>query len=157
MNNSLPRLIDGMVATLRNEVIPRVEGEFARGQAYGVIYMLNSIRLRADWSPGFLGEQIAALNELTHTLQTQGVDADRLPEVTAPALPDLRALEASRDEGDRRVCGLIDWLEDHRAQLPTTQAAAIEAALNHYMHRQIRWELKTSAKPMFAEMSSGTD
>ena len=42
MNNSLPRLIDGMVATLRKEVIPRVEGDFARGQAFGVIYMLKA-------------------------------------------------------------------------------------------------------------------
>ena len=41
MNNSLPRLIDGMVATLRKEVIPHIEGDFARGQAYGVIYMLE--------------------------------------------------------------------------------------------------------------------
>ena len=60
MNNSLPRLIDGMIATLREEVIPHVEGEFARGQAFGLIYMLNSIRLRADWSPAFVGEQLAA-------------------------------------------------------------------------------------------------
>lgn len=42
MNNSLERLIDGMVATLREEVIPQVGTEFARGQAFGVIYMLNS-------------------------------------------------------------------------------------------------------------------
>ena len=47
MNNSLPRLIDGMVAMLRKEVIPHIEGDFARGQAYGVIYMLSSIKLRA--------------------------------------------------------------------------------------------------------------
>ena len=46
MNNSLPRLIDGMVATLRKEVIPRVDGDYARGQAFGVIYMLNSLKLR---------------------------------------------------------------------------------------------------------------
>ena len=44
MNNSLPRLIEGMVATLRSEIIPHLDGEFARGQAFGVIYMLNNIR-----------------------------------------------------------------------------------------------------------------
>ena len=60
MNNSLHRLIDGMVATLRSEVIPNIGTEFARGQAFGVIYMLNSIRLRAEWSSAFHGELIAA-------------------------------------------------------------------------------------------------
>ncbi len=157
MNNSLSRLIDGMVATLRTEVIPKLEGEFARGQAFGVIYMLNSIRLRADWSPAFLGEQLAALAELSQTLSAQGVEADRLPEVPATALPDLRALEAARDEGDRRVCALIDWVEDNRAALPAARATAVDAALRHYMNRQIRWEMSTSAKPMFAEISSGEE
>ena len=63
MNNSLPRLIDGMVATLRKEVIPHIEGDFARGQAFGVIYMLNSLKLRASWSNEFLIEQLRALEE----------------------------------------------------------------------------------------------
>ena len=58
MNNSLARLIDGMVATLRKEVIPRVEGDYARGQAFGVIYMLNSLKLRCSWSNAFLVEQL---------------------------------------------------------------------------------------------------
>ena len=61
MNNSLPRLIDGMVATLRKEVIPRIEGEYARGQAFGVIYMLNSLKLRCSWSNAFLLEQLKSL------------------------------------------------------------------------------------------------
>ena len=63
MNNSLPRLIDGMVATLRKEVIPHINGDFARGQAFGVIYMLSSIKLRAAWSNAFLSKQLRALEE----------------------------------------------------------------------------------------------
>lgn len=157
MNNSLPRLIDGMVATLRNEVIPHTQGEFARGQAYGLIYMLNSIRLRADWSPAFVGEQLAALQELTQALQAHGIEPDRLPQVPDAALPDLRTLEAARDQGDQRVCALIDWLEAHREHWPAERITAIDDALRHYMNRQIRWELTTSAKPMFAEISSGSD
>ncbi len=157
MNNSLARLIDGMEATLRTEIIPRIDGEFARGQAFGVIYMLKSIRLRADWSPAFLGEQLGALEELSRTLTPHGLDADLVPQATAVALPDPRALEAVRDDGDRRVCALIDWLENHRDALPASQATAIDGALRHYLNRQLRWELSTSAKPMFAEMSSGND
>lgn len=139
MNNSLPRLIDGMIATLRDEVIPHVDGEFARGQAFGVIYMLNSIRLRAD------------------ALRGLGVDAALLPLPAAAALPEMRALEACRDEGDRRVCALLDWLDARRTTLGADRSAAIDAALSRYMHRQIKFELGTSAKPMFAEISGGTD
>ncbi len=156
MNNSLPRLIDGMVATLRSEIIPHLDGEFARGQAFGVIYMLNNIRLRADWSPAFLGEQLAALAELAAALQALGVEAKFIPE-TARDSTDPRVLEALRDEGDRRVCALMDWLEQQRAQLPADTASALDAALFRYMNRQLKWELSTSAKPMFAEISSGND
>ena len=155
MNNSLPRLIDGMIATLREEVIPHVEGEFARGQAFGLIYMLNSIRLRADWSPAFVGEQLAAQAELADKLAPLDVDAALLP------LPmetgDVKAMEVRRDDNDRRVCALLDWLEAQREQLDPLLAAAIDEALSDYMHRQLKWELKTSAKPMFAEISSGTE
>jgi hypothetical protein len=157
MNNSLARLIDGMEATLRTEIVPRIDGEFARGQAFGVIYMLKSIRLRADWSPAFLGEQLAALEELARTLAPHGLDAELVPQAAAAILPDPRALEAVRDDGDRRVCALIDWLDDHRGALAVPRAAAIDGALRHYLNRQLRWELSTSAKPMFAEISSGTD
>ena len=156
MNNSLPRLIDGMVATLRSEIIPHLDGEFARGQAFGVIYMLNNIRLRADWSPAFLGEQLAALAELAAALQALGVEAKFIPE-TARDSTDPRVLEALRDEGDRRVCALMDWLEQQRAQLPADTASALDAALFRYMNRQLKWELSTSAKPMFAEISGGSE
>lgn len=157
MNNSLPRLIDGMIATLRNEVIPHVDGEFARGQAYGLIYMLNSLRLRADWSPAFVGEQLAAQRELAMMLQDLGIEAALLPEAGATDGIDMRALEACRDDNDRRICALLDWIDDQRSTLAPQRATAIDEALRRYMQRQLKWELSTSAKPMFAEISSGSE
>ena len=50
MNNSFARLIDGMNATLRSEVLTRLDDEFARGQVFGVINLLNTFKVRADWS-----------------------------------------------------------------------------------------------------------
>ncbi|EPB9494547.1 TPA: hypothetical protein L4Q76_001735 [Pseudomonas aeruginosa] len=158
MNNSFQRLIEGMVNTLRNEVIPHTEGEYARGQAYGVIYMLNSIALRGSWSADYVRPQLDMLQALNDEL------APLLTGLDAPALPDLpqnsdsvaqqqRLLEA----GDRRVCELLDWLEAHRDDLPPERHAAIEAALRVYMGKQVAWEIKTSAKPMFAEISSGKE
>ena len=91
MNNSLPRLIDGMVATLRKEVIPHIDGDFARGQAYGVIYMLGSIKLRAAWSNAFLSEQLRALEAASLELKSLAAELPGAP------LPEARErAEAAR-------------------------------------------------------------
>ena len=91
MNNSLPRLIDGMVATLRREVIPHIDGDFARGQAFGVIYMLNSLKLRASWSNEFLIEQLRALEEASRDLSGLGAgDSHRSRPQRARARSDAR-------------------------------------------------------------------
>jgi len=157
MNNSLDRLLDGMAATLRTQIIPKLEDDFARGQAFGVIYMLNSIRLRAEWSVGFLSDQLAlqstALTALKAALRGRG---PALPDGTMPkTLLGARALQDLRDGNDRAICDLIVWLAD--SALPADERAAIDAILDGYMTDQARHELKTSARPMFAEMSRGTE
>ena len=50
MNNSLDRLIGGIIATLRAHVIPNVTDGYARGQAIGVIDLLNNIAPRLEWA-----------------------------------------------------------------------------------------------------------
>lgn len=142
MNNSLPRLIDGMVETLRQDVIPHVDGEFARGQAFGVIFMLRSIALRASWSAEFIGERAARLRELADRLQRVELPAG------APRPPD------APDQGDAYVCELVDWL----AQVPAGDAAREAwAAVDAYIHRQLKHEIATSTRPMFAEISLGAE
>lgn len=140
MNNSINRLIDGMVATLRHEVIPSTEGEFARGQAFGVIYMLESLKLRADWSEAYLGERDAAWAELRASLE--GLE---LPAALG-AVPELAA------DGDAWVCDAYDRLAGGGSAAP-----GLREALDAYVHRGLRHEIKTSARPMFAEMSLGRE
>lgn len=156
MNNSFQRMIEGMAATLRKDVIPHIGTEFARGQAYGVIYMLNSIALRGDWSPAFVVEQIAAQLAFRDALEPllAGTDAPALPREPAAGL-DVKALEAARDDNEARVCALILW--HGTATLEAGRAAVIETQLRAYIDRQLKWELQTSAKPMFAELSSGSE
>ena len=50
MNVSLERLIEGIIATLRTDVIPNVSDAYARGQAVGVIDLLNNIGPRIEWA-----------------------------------------------------------------------------------------------------------
>jgi hypothetical protein len=157
MNNSLDRLLSGMVATLREEVIPHVDSEYARGQAYGLIYMLNSIQLRASWSPEFLGVQVAAQYALADAIKplVAGLDAPPVPYRAMNS--EVQALEVLRNENDGRVCALIEWHGRVSESMDPQRAAAIETHLREYMNHQLKWELETSAKPMFAEMSSGSE
>jgi hypothetical protein len=157
VNNSLPRLLDGMIATLREAILPHLQDDFARGQAFGIIYMLKSIERRAAWSNEFLSEQLQALADLGSELAAIAPDLPRPQIVAASNLPRAADLEARRDEGDARVCELIDWLAAHRATLHDATAAQIDAALNRYMIRQIKWDVSTSARPMFEEISRGAE
>jgi hypothetical protein len=160
VNNSLPRLIDGMIATLRGEIIPHVEGDFARGQAFGLIYMLSSIRLRAAWSNEFLLEQIRALEDASQDLEAVMADLTGAPALTVRApsgAPTAGELESMRDQGAARVCELIDWLAAHGAGAPAVAVARADDIIARYVHRQLKWELTTSAKPMFDEISRGSE
>ena len=59
MNNSLERLIAGIIATLRTDVIPNITDAYARGQAIGVIDLLNNIAPRLEWARAPLAEAVA--------------------------------------------------------------------------------------------------
>jgi hypothetical protein len=113
MNNSFPRLIDGMCATLRSEVLTRLHDEFARGQVFGVINLLNTFKVRADWS--------------------------------------------LRESCNRGISDLLGWLDAERAGLAPKVVDQIEQLLRTAMREEVGIELKNSPRPLFAEMSSGSE
>ncbi|MBX3642119.1 MAG: hypothetical protein KF720_03500 [Rubrivivax sp.] len=155
MNNSFARLIDGMCATLRAEVLTRLDDDFARGQVFGVINLLNTFKVRADWSTGFLLEQIAA--------QQQALDGVRplvnlpLPDAPLPQPVPVADLLARRDEANRALAAVTAWLDGDGARLPEAQRAQIDAQLRQAMRAEVDLELKHSPRPLFAEMSSGKE
>lgn len=155
MNNSYARLIDGMCATLRTEVLTRLEDEFARGQVFGVINLLNTFKERADWSAGFLLAQIAA--------QQQALDAVRaltglaLPKEPVPVVPTAAALLARRDAGNQALSLVLAWLDGEGAGASPETRADVEALLRRALRAEVDLELKHSPRPLFAEMSSGRE
>ena len=159
MNNSFARLVDGMCATLRTEVLTRLDDDFARGQVYGVINLLNTFKARADWSAGFLLQQIEAQRLALGTAATLLAGVAQAPAVVLPAqlqstpIADLLAL---RDQGNSAIAALQAWLEEGaRARLPADAAAALDQALMAAMRAELEIELKHSPRPLFAEMSGG--
>jgi hypothetical protein len=160
MNNSFPRLIDGMCATLRGEVLSRLDDEFARGQVFGVINLLNTFKARADWSAGFLLQQIAAQQAALTDVATLLAPTPAAAPVEATPLPaatPIAELLAMRDAGNRRIGDLLAWLDEHRPTLAPETAAQAESLLREAMRAEIQIELKNSPRPLFAEMSSGTE
>ena len=163
MNNSFARLIDGMNATLRSEVLTRIDDEFARGQVFGVINLLNTFKVRADWSADFLLQQISAqrtaLDGVAALLQ------GRLEVASLPAMPNgglaqavpIAELLALRDDGNRAIGELLGWLDAQRATLAPQTAEQIDALLRTAMRAEVSIELKNASRPLFAEMSSGSE
>ena len=147
MNNSFTRLIDGMCATLRAEVLTRLDDGFARGQVFGVINLLNTFKVRADWSAGFLMQQLAAQQEAFDAL-AKLPGAPALPQAPLPPVTPIAELLARRDEGNRAIVELL-----HAETLPE----GAEAVLRRAMRAEVDLELKNSPRPLFAEMSSGRE
>ena len=160
MNNSFPRLIDGMCATLRKEVLSRLDDEFARGQVFGVINLLNTFKVRADWSVGFLSQQVQAQCDALGQIARLGEGCADFPPISQPQAPQpvtAGQLESMRDDGNRQIGALLTWLADHRARLTGEVAAEMDRLLRQAMRTEIEIELKNSPRPLFAEMSSGQE
>lgn len=163
MNNSFPRLIDGVCATLRSEVLNRISDEYARSQVYGVINLLNTFKARADWSAGFLLQQIEAQRvALAVVAEVFGGLAASTPTPALPALAKPQAtpiadLLALRDEGNRALSAAGAWLDQQGGALASADAQRLAGALQAAMRAEVEIELQHSPRPMFAEMSGAAE
>jgi hypothetical protein len=156
MNTPLSDLLDDMVTVLRNKVLTQVGDEATRGQIFAVIFMLNTLKLRADWAAAplvaLIGIQDQAFGELRPLLPAAA--AAMLPPTprVVQALPTGVELLALHDRGD----ALLSRLLPHGRT--GTHSAEVEQVLQKYLRAAIDLESKHySAKPMMAEMSSGRE
>jgi hypothetical protein len=162
MNNSLNRLIDGIIIALEREIIPRVDDAYARGQAFAVMDLLRNMRPRLEWSREVtlaqVGLQEAALRRVDDLCR--GL-VERPPAYEPPAALSVtletKELEARRDRLEAEVCGVLKWLTGHRAALDTAVAKSVEETITNYMREAVRRELALTANPLFAEISRGAN
>jgi hypothetical protein len=159
VNNSLHRLIDGMIAQLRTEVIPRLDDEFARGQAFGVVDVLNNLKPRVDWLVTPLAEEVDEQRALLATLNAAFGGAAGYPAAPVQPAPaagaTARDIEALRNRLDEQICDAIDWLGRERAGLPAQRVQDVEAQIKSHLQRQLKRELSLTPKPLFGEISKG--
>lgn len=158
MNNSLARIIDGMIATIKSEVIPRLDDEFARGQAYGTLDLLNNLKPRIDWLVTPFYEEVQAqrlfLEQFAAIFAGTALQPPA-PPVSAQLAPGTPAheMESLRNRLDEHLCALIDWLAQHRGELPAAVATAAEAAFKEHMKQQLKREMGLTPMPLFAEIA----
>jgi len=153
MNNTLDRLFAGLIASLHGEIIPRLDDEFARGQAYAAMDLLNNLRPRIDWAVGPLAEQIAAQLAAVQRISRLAPEQALSEALMAQPQPTTgEALRNYRDALDEHLCRIIDWLP----AAPAVQRDAVQAVLNQYMKEQVRREVSLAAKPLFGEIAGNT-
>jgi hypothetical protein len=155
MNNSLERLVEGIIATLRSHVIPNVSNAYARGQAIGVIDLLNNIAPRVEWARAPIAEAVAARRKAIHearALLPKAPMGGEGPCDQALASANSKDLAAERDRLDGEIADLLVFA--HRSAASNDVAAAI-ALLRRHMHDELTREMKLTRKPLFAEIAKG--
>ena len=162
MNNSLNRLIDGIIIALEREIIPRVDDAYARGQAFAVMDLLRNMRPRLEWSREFtlaqVGLQEAALSRVDDLCRGLAEHPPVYRPPTAPSITlETKELEARRDRLEAEVCGVLKWLSGQRAALDAAVAKSVEETIMNYMRETVRRELALTANPLFAEISRGAN
>ncbi|MGY4314874.1 hypothetical protein [Bradyrhizobium sp. JR3.5] len=160
MSASFERLVDGIIDALQIHVVPNSDDDFVRGQVFSAIYALNGLKLAADWKVGPLLEQVR-LQDDTLAAVKRLADGAAHPEIpTTPRIPsdlsDTAAIEALRDDGDRRLGQLLLWASGADARAANRDAAAeIEQLLRRSICDQLKVELATTPKSMLQQIAGG--
>jgi hypothetical protein len=151
VNIPLDRLIEGIIATMRSDVIPHIADSYARGQAVGVIDLLNNIAPRVEWAQAPLARLVESKAGLLAEIEALA------PGVVSPvacakpdSADDLLAVKARLDAAIGDAVAVI-W--PRRDEAGFARAAQL---LKTHLHDEMRDEMKKTRKPLFAEIASGT-
>ena len=159
MNNSLDRLLEGIATALRIDVIPRLNDEYATGQALAIIDLINNIKLRVDWAvPPLLTRatfQRALIDELESLLANcrerpkAGDDFDTVP-------ADGHGLQELCERMDSFIGATVRWIGLSDPGLGEATRAA-QAAISRYVHAELRRDMALTPRPLFAVIARGND
>lgn len=148
-------LLDGVVRTLLEEVLPHVPGGYARGQLYTAVDVLQNLRDRVEVRRDLLEAEAesacAALEQARDAAAGPGCERarDRIARALAEA---PEGPPSERVESLRRA--LAEAFEAVEA-LPEERAAAARRALGDHLAAQALRELALVKPSMLAEISQG--
>ena len=153
MLTTVERLIDGVVQTLTEAVLPDVATPFARGQLYAAVDVLRNLRdrvePRADLATAESDSAVAALARAATTLSDHPALAQRITATigSAPAAPPMARQAALRS-------ALVDALTAI-AELPAAAARAARAPIAEHLGAQAMRDVAVLKPSMLGEISRG--
>ena len=144
-------MIDGLVRTLTERVLPDVPTRFARGQLYAVIDVLRNLRDRVEPRASLCEDECASIaaalaRTIPHLSAAPQSSLERAL-ADAPAAPPSARLAAFR-------AGLVLAL-DALNDLAPADAAAARAAVNEHLAAQTMRDLAVLKPSMVGEISKG--
>lgn len=152
MNIPLERLIEGLIATLRADVIPNVPDGYAKGQAVGIVDILNGLRGRVEWTREPALQSVRAKLALLDQVSTL---IPGLTDAKAAEQPETFSSAALFAERDRLEALIGDALKTAFAAAPGEARDQALALIKEHMHEEAAREMKLTRKPLFAEIASG--
>lgn len=157
----LDRVFDAMVAAVRHQVLPKLDDSFARGQAFGLIYMLQALQLQLDWAVPPLHEQLSRQRKAAQALalRCQGTDAPPPPASLqhSDATASGATLRLRRNEADAWMSQLLLWADSARAIVGEALCQAIEHEVRACARDLATIEARLTPRPMYAQMTTGQD
>lgn len=150
MSIPLERLIEGIIATLRSDVIPHVNDPYARGQTIGVIDLLNNLGPRIEWRQASLRSTIAAKQQVL--AEAAALTGGSIPQFPISEAASAEALLEQRAELDARIGDVVAALWPRRDD---PACAAALAAMRAHLRTEMTEVMKSTRKPLFAEIASG--
>jgi hypothetical protein len=150
MQLAIEALLDGAMRTLRDAVLPAVQGRFARGQLFAVLDVLQNLRDRVE-SKTALDEA-----EASSAGDALGRVVDALGDAGAPLARALAAAPASppsaRAAALREAIGTAFALLD---DVPDDVAAAARSALAQHLAAQAMRDVALLKPSLLQEISKG--
>jgi len=144
-------LVDGLIRTLREAVLPAVQGRFARGQLFAVLDVLHNLRDRIEPKAALCAAEAAsaaaALGEALAALDGERRAAIAGALAAAPAAPPAEQAAALR----AAVVTALDVL----ATLPDDAAPSARAALDRHLASQAMRDLMVLKPSLLEEISKG--
>jgi hypothetical protein len=151
MQLAIQTLLDGVMRTLREAVLPSVEGRFARGQLFAVLDVLQNLRdrvePRADLDDAEAASAETALRAVVATLGRDEAAPLVAALAGAPTGPPAARVAALRAALVRALAVLDD--------LPEATTAPARAALAQHLAAQAMRDVATLKPSLLEEISKG--
>ncbi len=156
---SIPQLLQIVRATLREDIAADLQTDHARSQLAGVVDILSTLEQMVSWSPGWLGERLAAVTSgiaafgsaaraAGHPLPASLSD----PESDAIGADIVRSVERAED----RLAGIVDWHFLNGSRLPPAIRDELDKVLRLTMRQALLAERRVVAPADFGAMTAPT-